>query len=244
MPIDFPVYDVNTGQQIGTESLDKSSEANSRLPPTTAAPEYPYNKVSITRSGHEMHWDDTPGHERIRLSHKIGTYFEVSEDGRKVELVQSNDYKYVKGGLTLTIDNSGDIKVGGNLRLVIGNDAHLEIAGSCTASIGGDMVAAVQNNAEIHAGQDITVTGNNTVVTADNDAIVKSGRDMTAVVGRHMAAVVTGDSYEAVQGDKQVSVNGTYNVLAKTINMTANGGNFTAIASGSVNIDFIDPQTS
>ena len=207
-----------------TETLEKSSDANTRLPPTSAAPEYPYNNAMVTRSGHEMHWDDTPGRERIRLAHRAGTYFEISEDGRKVELVSANEYKYTKGGLTLTVDKNGDIKIGGNARFVIGGDAHLEVKGSVTAAVGADCTVSVNKNAEIHAGGDVTVTsGKNITATAGADLYASVVGNMTSVVFGNMTSLVNGNSDELIYGNKNVSVAGGYKIVASTITLDASG---------------------
>lgn len=221
----YSVSGSTVGEPTGdTETLEKSSDANNRLPASTAAPEYPYNSAMVTRAGHEMHWDDTPGHERIRLAHRAGTYFEISEDGRKVELVAGNDYKYTKGGLTLTVDNNGDIKIGGLFRLVIGGDAHLEINGNVTTSIGGSLTAAVNKSAEIHAGESATVTaGKNITATAAENVYVSAGQDLAAVVGGNLTAVVQGDSTELTLGNRNFQVAGEYKVVASTITLDASG---------------------
>lgn len=228
MSIESKTYSVsgNTAgtEAEGTETLAKSSDANNRLPASTAAPEYPYNSAMVTRAGHEMHWDDTPGRERIRLAHRAGTYFEISEDGRKVELVSGNDYKYTKGGLTLTVDNNGDIKIGGLLRLVVGGDTHLEINGNVTASIGGSITAAVNKNAEIHAGENATVTaGKDITATAEQNIYASAGQDMAVVVGRNLTAVVQGDSTELTLGNRNFQVAGEYKVVAARITLDASG---------------------
>lgn len=228
MSIEYPTYNL-TGTVAGepgseSETLNKSSDANNRLPPSTAAPEYPYNNAMVTRAGHEMHWDDTPGRERIRMGHRAGTYFEISEDGRKVELVSANEYKYIKGGLTFTIDKNGDIKIGGLLRLVVGGDAHVEINGNATASIGGSLTAAVNKSAEIHAGESVTVTaGTDATVTANNSLYASAGRNATVVVGGDMTSLVNGNSTELVFGNKQVEVTGNYTVKASSITMQSTG---------------------
>jgi len=228
LSIEFPTYSLS-GNSVGavgsdTETLTKSSQANTRLPPSTAAPEYPYNSAMVTRSGHEMHWDDTPGRERIRMGHRAGTYFEIAEDGRKVELVSGNDYKYNKGGLTITVDKNGDIKIGGLFRLVIGGDAHLEVNGDVTASIGGSMTAAVNKNAELHVGQSATVTaGQNITATADQNIYASAGQDMAVVVGRNLTAVVQGDSTELTLGNRNFQVSGEYKVVASSITLDASG---------------------
>lgn len=233
MAIEFPVYSLsgqNAGQlESGTESLENSSEASSRLPPSTAAPEYPYNHATVTRAGHEMHWDDTPGRERIRMAHRTGTYFEISEDGRKVELVQANEYKYVKGGLTLTIDMNGDIKIGGMCRVVVGGDTHVEINGNLTAAVSGNMNVAVNKNAELHVGESATVTaGKNITATAGENIYATAGKDMACVVAGNMTTVVQGNSDEYVAGNKTTTVGGDYNISV--------GGNKSVAVSGDYNL--------
>lgn len=225
----------------GTETLNKSSDANNRLPPSTAAPEYPYNNAMVTRSGHEMHWDDTPGRERVRMGHRAGTYFEISEDGRKVELVSANEYKYTKGGLTLTIDKNGDVKIGGMLRLVVGGDAHVEINGNATASIGGSLTAAVNKSAEIHAGESVTATaGKDITATAGENIYASSVKNATVVVGGNMTSMVNGDSTELVFGNKQLEVTGSYSVKAASISIESSGdlsliGNVVSTHAQSIN---------
>lgn len=229
MAIEFPTYDLSgdTAGQLGdgSETLEKSSDASSRLPPTTAKPEYPYNHATVTRAGHEMHWDDTPGRERIRMAHRTGTYFEIAEDGRKVELVQANEYKYVKGGLTLTIDKNGDIKIGGMCRVVIGGDTHVEINGNVTAAVSGSLNASVYQNAEVHAGQNATLTaGENITATAGQNIYASAGADLVAAVNGNMTTVVNGNSDEIVNGNKTTTVAGSYDIKV--------GGNKNVTVSG------------
>ena len=226
MSIDFPNYNLSgtvAGELApGVETLQKSSDASTRLPPSTAKPEYPYNNAMVTRAGHEMHWDDTPGRERIRMAHRAGTYFEISEDGRKVELVSANEYKYVKGGLTLTIDKNGDIKIGGMCRVVIGGDTHVEINGNVTAAVTGNMNASVYENAELHVGQNATLTsGQNITATAGQNLYASVGKDAVAVVGGNMTTVVNGNSDEIVTGNKTVTVSGDYILKASSIRIEA-----------------------
>lgn len=221
----YSVSGSTAGEQTSeTETLAKSSDADNRLPASTAAPEYPYNNATVTRAGHEMHWDDTPGRERIRLAHRAGTYFEISEDGRKVELVSANEYKYTKGGLTLTVDKNGDVKIGGLLRLVVGGDTHIEVNGNLTASVGGSMTAAINKSAEIHAGESATVTaGKNITATATENIYASAGKDMVSAVGGNLTAVVNGDSTELTLGNRNFQVAGEYKVVAARITLDASG---------------------
>ena len=141
------VFDTLTGLATGkTTTLSSPSAANTRTPGTTYASQYPYNYSQVTRAGHEIQLDDTPGNERVRIAHKSGSYTEVSEDGRKVEVVTANESKTVKQSTTITIEKNGDIKIGGAARIVVGGDAHLEVKGNMTQTVGGSYNMVVKKD--------------------------------------------------------------------------------------------------
>ena len=66
---------------------------------------YPYNKVYETESGHYKEYDDTPGAERIKESHKSGTYYEIDKDGNMTIDATGDKIK------NITIISSGQINV-------------------------------------------------------------------------------------------------------------------------------------
>ena len=167
---------------------------NKRLPETSYKAEYPYNSVSVSRSGHEFHIDDTPGAERIRQAHKSGTYFEISSDGKKVELVVADEYHYIKGGLTLTIENNGDIKVAGNLRLVVQGDLHAEVHGDMNSVVYGDStVATLGDSVQMIGGDSYTKVDGTMSAKVDGNLNVDAGRDAEITVGGDVALVAEGD---------------------------------------------------
>lgn len=103
-------------------------------PPSAYAAKYPHNHVTATESGHVVEFDDTPGHERIHVYHKSGTYVEVNEKGRivtkslddHIHVVLGKLEIWVKGDMNLTVngkvvgkaqewDLTGDVKLTGNL---------------------------------------------------------------------------------------------------------------------------------
>jgi hypothetical protein len=156
--VNVPIFNVITGLFTGkTKELTSPSAANTRTPGTTYASQYPYNYSQVTRAGHEIQLDDTPGNERMRFAHKSGSYTEVSEDGRKVEVVTANDSKTVKQSTTITIEKNGDIKIGGAARIVIGGDAHLEVKGNMNTVVGGDYNLTVGKSINILAKQNGTI---------------------------------------------------------------------------------------
>src|SRR5690606_3972147 len=62
----------------GTMDLDKGTQPFE--PQSQYAAQYPYNKTITTEGGHVIELDDTPGHERIHLYHKTGSYSEYNPD--------------------------------------------------------------------------------------------------------------------------------------------------------------------
>ncbi len=107
---------------------------------------YPYNQVIETEAGHLLEFDNTPGKERVHLYHKNGTFIEVDVNGtmvRKVvgdnyEVIDRNNYVYVKGAHNLTVDgstkilvkNNAEIEVNGDVNMVGHGDTRINTAGT------------------------------------------------------------------------------------------------------------------
>ena len=62
------------------------------IPPDGFNPEYPYNHVTYTESGHLFELDDSPGAERIRLLHRTQSFLEFLPDGSRVDNVVGKSY--------------------------------------------------------------------------------------------------------------------------------------------------------
>jgi hypothetical protein len=184
------------------------SDPGNRLPETKYKTEYPYCQTHVSRSGHEKHIDDTPGHERIREGHKSGTYWEVTEDGRKVTLVVANEYHYVKGGLTLTIDNNEDIKVAGNYKLVVQGDLYQEVDG---------------NSYTITKGNSTSVTLGNSTTMVGKDCFTKVKGSMSASVNGNLNTEVKGDAEISVKGDTSIVSTGDIDMQGQQIRISATG---------------------
>ena len=75
-------------------NIIKASKARPwSVPSGYIRPEYPYNHVTYTESGHLFELDDSPGYERVRLLHRSQSFLEFTNDGSKVENVVGNSYK-------------------------------------------------------------------------------------------------------------------------------------------------------
>lgn len=214
-----------------------------RHPDTTYGAKYPYLKSFTTESGHSTEHDDTPGNERIRTAHKSGSYDEISADGRRVTATVNNQVIYTKGGLTISVDQNGDIKIGGHARITVGGDAHIEVSGDVSAAVGGNMTTSVTGSSIAHVGGTAFVTANNMSMQVDNNLnikaknigitavsnfIINSGRWVSVVQGKSSTEVVGKvsevyhDSYLTyVKGDRSLTTDSTYTIQSKS-SMTLN----------------------
>ncbi len=127
-------------------------------PASSYSPEYPYNNVFESESGHVKEYDDTPGNERIYERHKSGSLVEIKPDGTKLE-------KIVRDRYTLVLHND-TLEVQGSVNLVVSENCNLAVAGNVTANVGG--------TTDIQGVDNITVkvTGTDKSITLDGDVNV------------------------------------------------------------------------
>jgi hypothetical protein len=110
-------------------------------PPSAFAPEYPWNNVYETASGHAKEYDDTPNYERIMERHKSGTQYEIQPDGTKIERIVRDNYQLVVGHDTL--------EVFGNVRIIVSGQADIAVANDVNLAVGGNLTAEITGNGDI-----------------------------------------------------------------------------------------------
>lgn len=118
---------------------------------------YPYNKVSISESGHVEEIDDTPGAARTHRFHPAGTFTEVHNDGTlqqrivgdHYEIVHKNGFLHVKGICTITVDKDA--------RIYVGSNALLQCDGDLTAYVAGKSDLTLEKKVSVKASQDLAL---------------------------------------------------------------------------------------
>jgi hypothetical protein len=161
------------------------TDTNQRHPNSAFQASYPYNQATITRSGHEIHLNDTPGSESIRIAHTKGTYFEVESTGRWVHTIAEKCYQYIKSTYTQTVDSHYDVKIGGTYTFNCDASAMEQVGENKTMGVGGDLIDGVGGVRELHT---------------ESDKIESVNGDL--VLG------IQGDRYEAVQGSQVTNITG------------------------------------
>ena len=106
--------------------------------------QYPYSSTTETESGHVLQLDDTPGNERVMLSHRTGSTLEFYNSGTKLEkivkdnysIVHGSDFAYINGKLELTVENVAKIRIKGKTTIEIDGDVDFKVAGDMNLSVG------------------------------------------------------------------------------------------------------------
>lgn len=104
---------------------------------------YPFNKVHHTESGHMIEMDDSVGGERLAVSHRSGTFYEIHKDGSEVHRVVNDNYT------------------------VICKDDNVYIGGKCNIKILGDANIDIDGKADIHSDKAMKISSSiSTTITA------------------------------------------------------------------------------
>uniref|UniRef100_A0A6C0JSQ5 Uncharacterized protein n=1 Tax=viral metagenome TaxID=1070528 RepID=A0A6C0JSQ5_9ZZZZ len=170
-----------TDRDLGSGWVEPGSAANEET-----QPEYPFNNVQQTESGHLFELDDTPNRERIRLQHRMGTFIEMHPNGDEVHKVYGDGYEIticdknievrghcsviIKGDSVITVEGNKTEKIKGNYDLVVDGDFNHAVKGDCNILSESDMqigaggslsdVAGIGTGSlTLLSGQDISVAG-------------------------------------------------------------------------------------
>jgi hypothetical protein len=190
------------------------SDANNRRhPESTFEADYPYNQSTITRSGHEIHINDTPDKESLRIAHTKGSYAEIDKDGRTVVNSVGKAYYYMCDGFSTTIDGHYDVKVRGVMNVNVDGSVKEETGGNRYMAAGGEYVVGV---------------GSVLSQTIVGDKYESIGGDET--VG------IAGAEYKSVGTDSVTHINGVKTEILNDDWSVTSGGNIEIISSGNIRI--------
>jgi hypothetical protein len=151
---------------------------------TNYSPEYPYNNVTRTNSGHYFEMDDTSERERVRLQHRTGTFVEMHPNGDQVNHIVGNSYHIVdKNGIveitgqcSITVNGDTQMIFNGNLTQRVSGDYNLEVSGDYNVKVNQSSAFIVNRNLRLTT----SITGSLTLasglaVDIDSDLAVRGG---------------------------------------------------------------------
>lgn len=117
---------------------DTPATENVSQPEIPYATEYPFNRVHETESGHVIEYDDTPGSERICITHKTGSFIEMHPDGTVTAKSVNENYKLVQADNTEIVLAKNNVHVGSDYNLNIEGNMNLRVVGDVNWHTGGN----------------------------------------------------------------------------------------------------------
>lgn len=147
------------------EDQNKVKDDYGWLEPESAAnvdvqPEYPYNNITMTESGHFMEMDDTPGRERVRLQHRSGTFMEMHPDGAEVHKILGDGYEIIAKNKNVLIKGICNITIKGNAIVDVEGDKIERVKGNYSLQVGGDFTLGTKGSNRILSEGDSTIGAN------------------------------------------------------------------------------------
>lgn len=227
---DIPIA---TRPKLSTLSDDEKPEDRAVSvpdPETYYQPEYPYNNVTQTESGHTIEYDDTPGYERISTTHSSGTSSDIINDGSKIESIVGDGYTiyskdntvYIVGNCNLTVERDVNVKCGGDYVLDVEGDMVTNVLGNTITKIGGDSITELSGKRELNIGTtDLLKVKDGQVVDIGDDQQLTIGVNQNVkvgatriqnilandilIVGLQRNTTVTGNDYDICLSQKLMS---------------------------------------
>ena len=236
-------------------NVEQLSIDNAITEPESAAntdfqPQYPYNNVTQTESGHFFEMDDTPTRERIRLNHRSGTFIEMHPNGNEVHKVYGDGYEItikdkkviVKGTCTIEIQGDCNTNVLGDYNLQVKKDFNLQVGGKYNVRAVKDINISVDDDVQITANENF---GGTLRLGASDSLYLASD---LVVGGSIHADVITAESPIATGSLGGVSA-GTAGFVSLTGGLSlglpvAVPGSIYAIGSGTFGVKLFAPYSS
>jgi hypothetical protein len=158
---------------------------------TASPPDYGHNNITATESGHTFEMDDSLGRERIRLSHRTGTFIEMHPNGDEVHKVYGNNY-------IITVKDN-NVLIQGSCVVTIDGDSFLHIKG--------DKVEQVDGNYELY------IKGNHTQVV-EKTSNITTKNDMKILAGASFGGgALTLAAADVVYVESDVAIDGELTAL-------------------------------
>lgn len=131
---------------------------------------YPYNKATVTRSGHLLETDDTPNAERLMWAHRTGSYSLMNYDGDYIQKATKDFMQFVNNDFnTLILGNSRMVVKGSKSERVTG----VTYYASPTWELNANNILMTAGKIEMHAS--VTITANLNVVGSLKVASLEAG---------------------------------------------------------------------
>ena len=160
-------------------------------PPPAYAARYPFNRVIESRGGHSIELDDTPGAERITITHKSGAYIEIDAIGAFKERSQGDRYE-VNIGTKHESSGHSVVTINGNSHVYVKGNKTEEIMGNYKRIVHGENEVTVGGQSYHNVGGHLFMRGASTKIEGNADRVTIFGRNEVQIEAEKQINNVSG----------------------------------------------------
>lgn len=120
--------------------------------------EYPFNRV-IETARHSIELDDTPGAERVMITHNKGSYISMDANGTTVYKATSDSFDINDKNRHLYVGGRSLVTIVGDCRVRVEGNKTEEIEGNLTQIVRGNHLLSVGGQANINASEEVQIRG-------------------------------------------------------------------------------------
>lgn len=186
------------------------------------ASEYPYNQIRESISGHVIEIDDTPGNERVLISHNQKFGIELRPDGSILISAKQNKVETVGGDFTIVIEGDANLVYKGNVNTKVLGDYNLDVKGDLNLSVAGNQTQTIagSNRSTVGGSFGQIVTGGYSVTTNQQATTTYLGGLSQNVKGV-FSNNVDGTANYVSSGEATMTSEARVNVSSADINIAA-----------------------
>lgn len=155
-------------------------------PKSTYAGKYPNVRLIKTPSGHSIELDDTPGAERVMVSHSTGAHVEIVSDGTiniistgQVRTVAKKADERVAGHKNVEVEGDLTQRVRGSYKMVVDGAYEVTYSRGLTQTLPSEVKVVKGDKKYDVSGSMVLKAANNISITAGASYSLGVGRDMT-----------------------------------------------------------------
>ena len=170
-------------------------------PQMSEAPQYPYNFVYASLTGHMWEMDDTPGVERVNLQHRSGSRLVMGAEGTTVLKSQGNMYNITSGDSYQLAMGAYKVSVKDDIDMRSTSDVTIHADGTVTMLVRNDAVEHTSGKKDVLVGETLQIKCNRLIIEAENidfvahsNITMEAGGDIKMRSGGNMATSSGGDT--------------------------------------------------
>lgn len=214
--------------RVHDQKIADTDETWSEPPPAYAA-KYPYNRV-IKTGKHSIEIDDSPGAERIQITHDSGAYIQIDSKGTVSERAEADRYE---------INIGTKHESSGHSVVTINGNSHVYVKGNKTEEVEGDYKLLVHGHAEIAAGASLNLNGSDQTNLRGAEVKLEANAGIMTVFGKKEIQFESVNQLNFVAKNIKNTALNTYDVFStKAIKLSTPGdihntaSNIISLASG------------